>query len=84
MILLFIIGIFVAPSFTENTTNTYIDVLPKIIDSYNSSFHRSIKMTPRQARKKENELTVFDNLYDEPVAMKTPKFKGRYLESKQG
>ena len=60
---------------TENTTNTYIDVLPKIIDSYNSSFHRSIKMTPRQARKKENELTVFDNLYDKPVAMKTPNFE---------
>ena len=61
--------------FTENTTNRYIDVLPQIVESYNSSLHRSIKMTPRQARKVENEITVFDNLYRKPVAMKTPKFK---------
>ena len=54
--------------FTENTTNTYIGVLAKIVDSYNSSFHRSIKMTPKQARKAENEQTVYDNLYSEPVS----------------
>ena len=54
--------------FTENTTNKYSDVLSKIVDSYNSSFHRSIKMTPKQARKKENEQTVYDNLYRHPVS----------------
>ena len=49
--------------FTENSTNKYIDVLSKIIESYNSSFHRSIKMTPKEARKHENEITVYSNLY---------------------
>ena len=61
--------------FTENTTNTYIDVLSKIIESYNSSFHRSIKMTPKEARKKENEITVFDNLYSKPMIIKKAQFK---------
>ena len=61
--------------FTENTTNKYIDVLSNIMVSYNTSYHRSIKMTPLQARKKKNESTVFDNLYKEPAFLKKPKFK---------
>ena len=44
--------------FTQNSTDTYIRVLPDIIQSYNHSFHRSIKMTPVEARKPRKELLV--------------------------
>ena len=49
--------------FTQKSTDTYIRVLPDIIQSYNHSFHRSIKMTPVEARKPRNESSVYDNLY---------------------
>ena len=49
--------------FTQKSTDTYIRVLPDIIQSYNHSFHRSIKMTPVEARKPRNESLVYDNLY---------------------
>ena len=63
--------------FTHNNTSTYIDVLPDIIKSYNESYHRSIKMTPKEARKKSNERLVYRNLYREtkPFYRKTPTFK---------
>ena len=35
--------------FTANNTTAYINVLPEIIDKYNSTFHRSIKCTPTLA-----------------------------------
>ena len=49
--------------FTEKSTDTYFRVLPDIIQSYNRSYHRSIKMTPCEARKPMNESLVYDNLY---------------------
>ena len=63
--------------FTHNNTSTYIDVLPDIIKSYNESYHRSIKMTPKLARKKSNEQLVYRNLYREtkPFYKQTPSFK---------
>ena len=44
--------------FSANSTNVYIDVLPDLVKEYNNTRHSSIKMTPVQASKKENELTV--------------------------
>ena len=41
----------------------YVDILPKILASYNNSRHRSIGMTPSQARKPENYGKVYFNLY---------------------
>ena len=35
--------------FTANNTQKYIDVLPSIVDKYNSAYHRSIKLTPSDA-----------------------------------
>ena len=63
--------------FTHNNTSTYIDVLPDIIKSYNESYHRSIKMTPKLARKKSNERLVYGNLYREtkPYYKQSPSFK---------
>ena len=49
--------------FTAQDTVKWIDVLPKLLKNYNSSFHRSIKMTPIEASKTENEDKVRENLY---------------------
>jgi hypothetical protein len=48
--------------FTLSNTQKYIDVLPQIVDTYNNTYHRSIKMTPNQV-KKSNSQQVFINLY---------------------
>ena len=62
--------------FTDNNTNTYIDVLPDLVEDYNNTVHSSIKMTPVEASKKKNELTVWRNLYPDRYKINdiTPKF----------
>ena len=49
--------------FTDNNTNHYVDILPDLVKDYNNTRHSSIKMTPVDASKKKNELTVWRNLY---------------------
>ncbi len=49
--------------FTANNTNKYIDVLQDMVDKYNNTKHSSTKMTPVLASNKENETTVYRNLY---------------------
>ena len=49
--------------FTVNNTNTYMNILPDLVRDYNNTKHSSIKMTPVEASKKKNELTVWRNLY---------------------
>ena len=49
--------------FTDNNTNVYVDILPDFVEDYNNTRHSSIKMTPVEASKKKNELTVWRNLY---------------------
>ena len=49
--------------FTANNTNKYIDVLDDFVERYNHTRHSSIKMTPVEASKKENEVRVYRNLY---------------------
>ena len=48
--------------FTANSTNTFINVLPDLVREDNNTGHSSIKMTPTNASKKENELKVWRNL----------------------
>jgi len=48
---------------TANSTQKYIDVLDSFVRKYNISRHSSIKMTPAEASNKQNEVTVFRNLY---------------------
>ena len=36
--------------FTANNTQKYIDVLPSMVEKYNNTYHRSIKLTPSDAR----------------------------------
>jgi len=51
--------------FTANNTNKYIDVLDDFVERYNNTRHFSIKMTPDEASKKEDEVRVYKNLYQE-------------------
>ena len=37
--------------FTANDTQKYIDVLPSMVEKYNNTYHRSIKLNPTDARK---------------------------------
>ena len=62
--------------FTDNNTYTYMDVLPELVKDYNNTVHSSIKMTPIEASKKKNELTVWRNLYPDRYKIYdlTPKF----------
>ena len=43
----------------------YIDVLDDFVERYNNTRHSSIKMTPVEASKKENEVRIYRNLYQE-------------------
>ena len=56
--------------FTNNNTSVYIDILPDLVKNYNNTRHSSIKMTPVEASKKKNELTVWRNLYPEHLEIR--------------
>ena len=62
--------------FTDNNTYKYIDVLPDLVEDYNNTVHSSTKLTPKEASKKKNELTVWRNLYPDRYKKYniTPKF----------
>ena len=49
--------------FSANNTRKYVDVLDLLVDQYNNTIQSSIKMTPAEAIRKENEHKVFRNLY---------------------
>ena len=42
--------------FTANNTRRYVDVLVEMVNKYNNTRHSSIKMTPVEASKKQNEI----------------------------
>ena len=73
--------------FTANNTKKYIDVLDDFVERYKTR-HSSIKMTPVEASKKENEVRVYRNLY--PGLTRLPmraKFKTGYkvrIQKKKG
>lgn len=61
--------------FTFKGTRRYIDILPAIINSYNNTIHRSIKMSPADVDI-EHENYVYNNLYgDEKKIIGKIKFK---------
>ena len=57
--------------FSANNTRKFVNVL---VDQYNNEIHSSIKMTPKEASRKENENKVSKNLY--------PEFGGKTLTPK--
>ena len=48
--------------FTAKRTHKYIDIIQDLVQSYNNSFHRSIKRTPTEVNS-ENEDDVRETLY---------------------
>ena len=64
--------------FTANGTYKYIDILQALIDRYNSTKHRSIGMSPSDARKVTNYQQVFKNLYFKRVQHQLQNKKPRF------
>ena len=60
--------------FTANSTQKYIDVLPSMVDKYNSTYHRSIKLTPSDARNPSNYQHVYTVLYGNVRKYTSSKF----------
>jgi len=61
--------------FTAHQTNQYLDILDKVVDSYNHSHHRTIGMRPCDVRP-ANENELFEMMYPEALAPKPiPKKK---------
>ena len=62
--------------FTASNSTSYIDFLPALLNKYNKTKHRSIKMTPEEANRKENEDEVYLNLYGQEISQTAKsKFK---------
>ena len=60
--------------FTENNTYTYLDVLPKIIRSYNTSYHSAIKRAPSSVRPSDaHELWLLQH-WDKQLPERAPRF----------
>ena len=57
--------------FSANNTRKYVDVLDLLVDQYNNTNHSSIKMSSREASRKDNENKAWRNLY--------PEFGGKTL-----
>ena len=60
--------------FSANNTSKYVGVLNLLVEQYNNTIHSAIKMTPKEASRKENENKVWRNLY--------PEFGGKILSPK--
>ena len=59
--------------FTANNNTVYWDKLDKLVDDYNNTKQSSVKMTPNEASKQENEEKVFVNLYGDLIYWKPKK-----------
>jgi len=59
--------------FTYKKTWRYIDILPDVLESYNNTYHRSIKMTPNEVNKTTEDI-VRNRLYP-PKSTKKPRFR---------
>ena len=62
--------------FTMQNNTVYIDILPKILASYNNSKNRSIGMTPNQARKPENYGKVYFKMVRQDPSESSPPSLG--------
>lgn len=76
--------------FTSENHYKWLDVLPKIIHAYNNSYHRVIKMKPKDINE-ENSMLVWERLYgrskrnqrtihnlNEGDRVRISKFKGQF------
>lgn len=60
--------------FTANDTRKGIDVLDQLLQNYNHSYHRSIKIISVEASRNDNKSEVYKNLY-RPKDTRKSKFK---------
>ena len=62
--------------FTAINSQKYIDVLPSMVEKYNNTYHRSIKLTPSDARNPASYQHVHNAIYAKVNARKatSPKF----------
>jgi len=58
--------------FSRHNTSRYIDVLPDLVESYNNSYHRSIKRTPASVNL-DNQEEVWHLLYGAKKGYIKPK-----------
>ena len=56
--------------FEHKETNTYIQVLNYLVNNYNNSFHRTIKMTPMSVTR-ENDHIAWENTYVKSMRLNT-------------
>lgn len=63
---------------TENETNRYIDVLQKLVESYNKRKHRMIGMTPLEAEQNQNNEHLRLNLVQQKQIEKIKRKKPKY------
>ena len=56
--------------FTQHDTKKYMDVLPKLLNEYNNSYHSTIKMTPIEGSDPNNKI-----IYTYDLTNDKPKFK---------
>ena len=61
--------------FSANNNTIYFDKLDKLVDQYNHRFHSSIRMTPAEASKQQNEKKVFANLFGDLIYAKRGRAK---------
>ena len=63
--------------FTANETRKWIDIVDNLVNDYNNTYHRTIKMSPIEASKPENSLQVWCNIYGAYLAEKygVPAYK---------
>ena len=47
--------------FSANNARKFVDVLDLLVDQYNNTIRSSIKMTPKEASRKENQNKVWRN-----------------------
>lgn len=59
--------------FTAKNTKRWLEVLPDLVENYNNSYHRSIKMTPAEVNEKNKDI-VYNNLYKQTITTK-PRYK---------
>ena len=70
--------------FTANGTHKYLDVLQALVKKYNSTKHRSTKLTPSEARQPSNYLQVYKNLYNDKTRKLLITYKGKVPKFKVG
>ena len=63
--------------FSTNNNTVYFDKIDELLKNYNSSFHRSIQMSPVAASDIKNSNRVFANLYSGEIykQVEKPKFR---------